>query len=395
MLDSRATVSHASNEAGSSASQAGEAVRLLYRLGRQFAAGIRITTMPLIAIIALLAAPTNALAITTAVVMTVTAWSVVYAWALLRGPAAWYTIADAVVLTLLCLSTQWTVPDSWLSDGESWIMAFVSFATVAYQCHTGLVLGLAAALGVTGGLVVGSVVATAGTHPVNILIASSWSIVAALLARLLWVLVRRGGVVADRVMADAEQARTSQRVAEAVRADERALANALHDTAATTLLMVGIGQIQHADGQLAAQVERDLAVLRTYGEGLPAHSDLIVLLRAAVNLVPLRVDFDAEGEVQLPSEVAGAIADATGEALNNVVKHAMVDTVKVRVWGGVHAIRVEIVDQGRGFVPGEVANTRRGLRESICGRMRQINGRARVETTLGKGTRVRLEWTDA
>jgi signal transduction histidine kinase len=373
----------------------GDAVRLLYRLGRQYAAGIRVATWPLTAVIALLAAQGQAMVITAVVVAVVTGWSAVYVRRLLCGPARWYTVVDAGVLTLLCLSTHWNVPADWLSNGESWVMAFVTFATVAYQQHTELVLGLTTAAVVTGALVAGSIAATPAGSPVDIVFMTSWSIVAALLARSLWILVRRGGVIADRVMADAEQARTAQRVATAVRADERALANALHDTAATTLLMVGTGQIQRAGGLLAAQAERDLAVLRTYGDGLPARSDLTLLLRAAVNLVPIRVDFDATGEVSLTTEVAGAIADAAGEALNNVVRHAMVDSVVVRVRGDQHTVWVEVVDQGRGFSPNEVADTRRGVRESIHGRMQRIGGRADIVSAVRNGTRVRLEWTDA
>lgn len=380
--------------AGSSVDRTGDAVRLLYRLGRQYAAGIRVATWPLIAMIALLA-PAPATVITGLVVAAVTGWSAVYVRRLLRGPARWYTIVDAGVLTLLCLSTRWTVPTGWLSNGESWVMAFVSFATVAYQCHTELVLGLTTTVVVTGALVAGSVAATPTGSTIDIAIMSSWSIVAALLARSLWILVRREGLIADQVMVDAERARTAQRVADAVRADERTLANALHDTAATTLLMVGTGQIQRADSLLAAQAERDLAVLRTYGDGLPARSDLALLLRAAVNLVPLRVDFDIAGEVYLPAEVAGAIADAAGEALNNVVRHAMVDSVLVRVRGGLHDVRVDVIDRGRGFTPDEVADTRRGLRESIRGRMRRIGGRADIVSAVRNGTCVRLEWTDA
>jgi signal transduction histidine kinase len=373
----------------------GEAVRLLHRLGRLYAAGIRTVTLPLVTVLALLAASAERLGPTLAMVALLACWSVVYVRGLLRGPARWYSVVDAGVLVLLCLSTRWTVPDDWLAAGESWVMTFVSFACVAYQVHTDALEGLAVSVAVWVALVAGSVSAAPAGSAADITFSTSWTVIAAVLARLLWIFVRRGGVTADRLTAATEQARTAQRVAEAVRADENALANALHDTAATTLLMVGIGQVRRTDRHLVAQALRDLAVLATYGESLPARLELVVLLRATANLVPLLVDLDAPGEIDLPSTVAAAVADATGEALNNVVRHAGVDHVAVRVRGDSRSVDVEIGDSGRGFRVHDVEDMGRGLRESIHGRMNAIGGRATIDSTPGSGTRVRLEWTGA
>ena len=375
-------------------SDSGEAVRSLYRLGRQYAAGIRTaTTAPTVAI-ALLAAPVEKFTLTATVMSVVTAWSVVYVFGLLKGPGLWYTIVDIGVLMLLCLGTRWLVPVDWLDAGHSWIMVFTSFACVAYQCHTELVLGMVATATVLGALIYGSYSTVSHQSPLDILITTSWSVVGAILSRALWISVRRGGVLADQAMASAERARTDQRVTSAIRADESALANALHDTAATTLLMVGVGRIPSDDGLLAAQARRDLKILRTYGENLPARSDLSLLLRVAVNLVPLDVDFTTSGPVFLPTDAAGTIAEAAGEALNNVVKHAMVDNVQVRLTGDQRSARVEIVDRGRGFDPSDVPDTRRGLRESVHNRMTRIDGHAHVTSVPGFGTTVRLEWAD-
>lgn len=375
--------------------RAGEAIRSLYRLGRLYAAGIRAATTPPTVVIALFAAPTAKFLTVMVTLLVVTGWSVIYVLGLLRGPARWYTIVDASVLISLCVGTPWLVPVEWLVAGHSWIMAFTSFACVAYQCHTEWVLGLTTTLGVIGALAAGSYLSTPDGSPIDILITTTWSAVGALLCRLLWILVRHGGVIADRAMADAEEARTRQRVAIAVRADESALANALHDTAATTLLMVGVGRIPRDEDLLAAQAERDLAVLRTYGDKMPARSDLTLLLRAAVNLVPIEVTFDVTGPVNLPAQVAAAIADAAGEVLNNVVKHAMVDSVLVHVRGNDHSAEVSIVDKGCGFDPRRVSETRRGIRESVHGRMARIGGRTQVTSAVGTGTAVRLEWVDA
>ncbi|HEV2778062.1 MAG TPA: hypothetical protein VGX25_01550 [Actinophytocola sp.] len=366
---------------------AGEAVRRLYRLGRLFAIGVRAGTLPLSAVIGLLAAQPDLLVVMAIATGALVAWSAVYVRALLVHPARWHTVIDAVMLGALGLCAQWLVPATWLAHGDSWVLALAGFACVGYQCHTEIVLGSVVTLIVVGGAVCGTLIAP----PNAMLFMSSWMVVAAALSRVQWILVRRGGRIADEQMAAAERARIAQRVADAVRADERALANALHDTAATTLLMVGIGQGTDR-ALLAAQAERDLAVLSTYGGGLPPQADLILLLRAAADLVAARVDFEVSGELFLPSDVAGAIADAAGEALNNVVRHAGVNQAALGVRGDADRVEVEIVDNGRGFLLDQVGDTRRGLRESIYGRMHAIGGRAHISTSLGAGTRVVLEW---
>jgi signal transduction histidine kinase len=176
-----------------------------------------------------------------------------------------------------------------------------------------------------------------------------------------------------------------------VRAEERELANSLHDTAATTLLMVGTGQVPPGASWLVPQARRDLARLRSDGERTPSRADLVDLLRADLDASHLTVELDTPPRLPLPFDVASAIAGATQEALNNVRRHAGTDEATVRLHGDPTALRVEIADQGKGF-DGTPARTRRGLRESVHGRMSRIGGTATVTSAEGAGTVVRLAW---
>ena len=55
---------------------------------------------------------------------------------------------------------------------------------------------------------------------------------------------------------------------------------------------------------------------------------------------------------------------------------------------------VEVVHSGtEGFAVGDAATTRRGLRDSVHGRMNRIGGSATVTSAEGAGTVVRLEWS--
>src|SRR5690606_2385905 len=135
----------------------------------------------------------------------------------------------------------------------------------------------------------------------------------------------------------------------AVRADQRELANALHDTAASTFLMVGSGHTAAGDGWLEPQARRDLERLRSDGWRPPEHADLVALLRADLDGVQLAVDFDGPDRLPLPYAVARAFTDATLEALTNVRRHAGVDRAAVRLDGDPRAFRLDVVDSGRGF----------------------------------------------
>ena len=194
--------------------------------------------------------------------------------------------------------------------------------------------------------------------------------------------------------AEAERARRESAVVAAVRAEERELANSLHDTAATTLLMVGTGQVPVGASWLAPQARRDLARLRSSASGhRPERADLVALLRGGLDAGHLTVELDAPRTLPLPFDVASAITGAVGEALNNVRRHAVTDRALVRLHGDESALRVEISDNGRGFAAGDGAPaSRRGLRESVHGRMEHVGDAATVISDEGAGTVVRLEW---
>jgi signal transduction histidine kinase len=69
-----------------------------------------------------------------------------------------------------------------------------------------------------------------------------------------------------------------------------------------------------------------------------------------------------------------------------------VDRAVVRLRGDSRALRLDIVDDGKGFPVEDVPATSRGLRHSVHGRMARVGGTATVISTVGAGTVVRLEW---
>jgi signal transduction histidine kinase len=94
----------------------------------------------------------------------------------------------------------------------------------------------------------------------------------------------------------------------------------------------------------------------------------------------------------VPAPAADRIADCAAEALRNVARHAGTGAAELRVHDGNGQVVVEIIDQGRGFDARSVPPSRRGISESIHGRMAEIGGTAEISGAPGAGTTVTLRW---
>ncbi len=115
------------------------------------------------------------------------------------------------------------------------------------------------------------------------------------------------------------------------------------------------------------------------------------LERAAANTSDLAVRLEL-APVTLPSPVTDQLAACVGEALRNVQRHAGTDQAEVIVTGGTGWAVVKITDHGRGFDPAATPPSRRGIRESITGRMLAVGGRAAIASSPGVGTTVTVRW---
>src|SRR4051794_12251749 len=183
-----------------------------------------------------------------------------------------------------------------------------------------------------------------------------------------------------------------------VRSQERAeVAAHLHDSVLQTLALVQ----QRADdprtvATLARRQEREL---RDWLRGRPsvasqAQASLAAALELAAEEVEqahgVRIDVVAVGDRAL-DEPTRALVAAAREALTNAAKFAGEDA-PISVYAETTPERVEVFvrDRGPGFDPAAVPADRRGLRESIVGRMDRHGGRAVVHSAPGAGTEVEL-----
>jgi signal transduction histidine kinase len=118
-------------------------------------------------------------------------------------------------------------------------------------------------------------------------------------------------------------------------------------------------------------------------------------LRDAIDAMSGRVERDQQvrveaivvGDADL-DEHARALVSAVGEATLNAARHSGSTEVSVYVEVEDDAISAYVRDHGNGFDPGEVASDRRGIADSIVGRMERHGGTAVVNSRPGGGTEV-------
>ena len=87
---------------------------------------------------------------------------------------------------------------------------------------------------------------------------------------------------------------------------------------------------------------------------------------------------------------ADALVAAAREAMVNAAKFGAGSPVAVYAEVSGDGVHVFVRDRGPGFDPAAVPEDRRGVRESIVGRMERHGGRARVASSPGGGTEVEL-----
>jgi hypothetical protein len=183
------------------------------------------------------------------------------------------------------------------------------------------------------------------------------------------------------------------RVADAREDERRRVAAHLHDSVLQTLALV---QRQAHDpaavSRLARRQEHELRAWMA-GEVELGSETLGAALRAAVADVEddegALVELTVLGDRRL-DRATEALAAAAREALRNAARHAAGSPIFVFCQAGADGAEVFVRDEGPGFDLATVPTERRGVRDSIVGRMAAVGGSAVVESRPGEGTEIAL-----
>lgn len=180
---------------------------------------------------------------------------------------------------------------------------------------------------------------------------------------------------------------------ERIRSEERAeVAAHLHDSVLQTLAL-----IQRSSDQprrmvaLARRQERELRAW-LYGRDGPMGERTV---RAALDAMIEEVEVDHEVDLDvvlvgdgLVDDDAAAVIGAVREAAVNAAKHAGVDRVSVYLESTPELVTAYVRDRGIGFDPAAVPDDRRGIADSIRGRIDRRGGTVELWTAAGEGTEV-------
>lgn len=205
-----------------------------------------------------------------------------------------------------------------------------------------------------------------------------------------------------------------RRVVSAQEAERQRIARELHDETGQSLTALGLGlqavsssitsnsekaeqnliQLQRLVEHALVELQRLIADLR------PSHLDELGLDAALrwycgeiQNRIPLKVDFSVNGtRRELPTEMKTTLFRIAQEALNNVIKHADAELVRIHVGYEDSGVKLQVVDNGVGFDLEKVEFSTRpswgliGMEE----RTALLGGKFRIISAPHKGTTVEV-----
>ena len=191
--------------------------------------------------------------------------------------------------------------------------------------------------------------------------------------------------------------------------DRERIAKDLHDGIIQSLFAVGMGlqgaAAMSTDSRAAERIEgavdeidRVIRDLRNYifglRPGILADRQLDQALRQLAQelaeraAIPVEVAIDANVAAELASKAADVVQIAR-EALSNASRHARSGRIQLRLSREGRAAILKIEDDGSGFDPRSVA-AGQGL-ANLRARAAALGGSTRVTSTLGKGTKIRVQ----
>jgi signal transduction histidine kinase len=193
------------------------------------------------------------------------------------------------------------------------------------------------------------------------------------------------------------------RVIEAGQRERQRLERNLHDGAQQRLVALSLEltllkkrldadpeastRIDHARDEIALSLDELRDVARGLHPAVVSGHGLAVALEslAARASVPVQLNVALDGRLPEPVEVAAYYL--VSESLANIGKHAQASSATINVNRCNGEVVVEIVDDGIGGADTERGSGLRGLAD----RVEALDGRLRVWTPIGQGTRVRAE----
>ena len=181
---------------------------------------------------------------------------------------------------------------------------------------------------------------------------------------------------------------------ERIRSDERSAISAhLHDSVLQTLAMIQRTESQQEVTALARRQERELREW-LYGRSIASEE---VSVRRAIEVAAARVEETYRlpvetvivGDAQMNERLRDAV-QAASEAMHNAARHSGAPVVSVYAEIEPSLLTVYVRDEGKGFDVAATPNDRRGIADSIVGRVARHGGSTDISSEVGMGTEVKI-----
>jgi signal transduction histidine kinase len=209
----------------------------------------------------------------------------------------------------------------------------------------------------------------------------------------------------------------SKKLVETEDVERHRISRELHDTVGQNLTALGISLNilksklpQDSSDAVSLRIDDALAMVEETTENIrsvisqlrpPVLDDygLFAAIRSFGEQFSLRTNINVvlEGDEAFPKlnmYIEGALFRIVQEALNNVAKHARANKITVSLEKQADHVRLTIKDDGVGFEPDKITDTKRldkwGLK-NIMERAMSIGGSCHIESSPGKGTKVTVE----
>ena len=296
-------------------------------------------------------------------------------------------IADYLFVLLICTATPALVHGPELAARNSAPVAIAGTSVIGLAVALPASASFPMTVGIAVAFAFGSASTIGWAHAREIFnlyyFAVQWTT-----AALIRLMLLRVAAAVDRARGRRQAAELNQQVTTAIREYEREQLALLHDTAASTLLMVG-QDASLPPQRLAMQARRDLELLDELPwVAPPPRVELVAALRQCAAHVSTAVRFAGLARVWLDGQTARAVVAASREAMNNVERHARASLLTIDV----STETVALEDDGAGFDP-HVFSGGHGIADSIVERMRRAGGDAVISSAPGAGARIALSWT--
>lgn len=234
-----------------------------------------------------------------------------------RSRATALLAVDYGLVLAVCLAVPLLVPVTDFHTFNTAPQAIAGTAVISFSVAVRVAACVPMAVGIAAAYAAGAASVIGWENVLSVMALYYFAVQCGTASIIRFMLLRVAGAI-DQARRERAEAEVAERVTDAVRDYEREQLALLHDTAASTLMMVGQG-VSLPPERMAAQARRDLHLLRAGSwEAPPPRVELVAALRDCTAHLSTPVEFDGRERLWVAGATANPVIAAAREAMNNV-----------------------------------------------------------------------------